>query len=146
MNKDVLITMKSIQTIDNDSNETELITQAVYEPLADGGFRISYDETDATGFLGAKTVLSCYGNRRASICRSGIASSNLVIDREKKQHCHYGTPYGELMVGIYTHAIINKLSENGGDLYMKYTIDINSSHISDNEIYINVRPAGGVYH
>lgn len=141
MKKDVLMILKSVQSVDDERNETELITPAVLTPLKNGGFSIAYDETEATGFEGSRTVLSCYGNKHASICRSGAVSSNLVIDKDKKQHCHYGTPYGELMVGIYTHSIVNELNENGGNLYMKYTIDINSSYVSDNEIFVTLRPS-----
>lgn len=141
MKKDVLMILKSVQSVDDERNETELITPAVLTPLKNGGFSIAYNETEATGFEGSKTVLSCYGNKHASICRSGAVSSNLVIDKDKKQHCYYGTPYGELMVGIYTHSIVNELNENGGNLYMKYTIDINSSYVSDNEIFVSLRPA-----
>lgn len=141
MKKSVLVTLKSIQSDDRNKNETELITEAEFETLKGGGFRISYAESDATGFDGSTTEVRCYGDKIASICRSGTASSNLVMEKDKKQHCHYGTPYGELMVGIYTHAIVNGLTEDGGDLYMKYTVDINSSFVSDNEILLHVTPS-----
>ncbi len=141
MKKDVLITMKSIQSVEDDSNEIELITEGVMKTLKDGGFQLVYNESEATGFDGAKTTVCCYGDKLASISRSGSVQSTLVIDKEKKQHCLYGTPYGELMVGIYTHSIINKLTEDGGNLYMKYTVDINSSYVSDNEVLIIVQPA-----
>lgn len=144
MNKDVLITLRSIQSVENDRSETELITQAEFTPLDDGGFQISYDESEATGFKGSRTVVQCHGNHKASICRSGTATSNLIMDSKKKQHCHYGTPYGDMMVGIFTHAIVNELNEDGGSLYMKYTIDINSSYISDNEIFLKIQPTFNV--
>ena len=44
-----------------------------------------------------------------------------------------------MVIGIYTHALENKLDKNGGSLYMKYTIDINTSYMSDNEIIMNVK-------
>ncbi|MBQ8826518.1 MAG: DUF1934 domain-containing protein [Oscillospiraceae bacterium] len=141
MKKDVLITLRSIQTANGDSNETEIITEGTFSTLKNEGFRIIYNESAATGFEGSKTTVCCYGDTHASICRTGTAQSTLIIDKNKKQHCVYGTPYGELMMGIYTHSIVNKLDKNGGELYMKYTVDINSSYISDNEILIIVRPA-----
>ncbi len=141
MNSDVLLTLRSIQSVDGNENSTELITQAKYKALKDGSFQITYDESEVTGFAGATTIVTCKGNKEASICRTGgNAVSNLIMDVDKKQHCHYGTPYGELMVGIFTHAIVNELDENGGNLYMKYTIDINSSYVSDNEIVMHISP------
>ena len=136
--KDVLITLKSIQSSYSEKEETELITEGRLRKV-DGGFQIMYDETEATGFLGSTTVLSCFGNSRASMERIGTAPSTLIIEKNKKHHCHYGTPYGELMVGVYTHMIDNSLTENGGKLYFKYTLDVNSSYVSDNEVYINVK-------
>ena len=53
MNKDVLITLRSIQSVENDRSETELITQAEFTPLDDGGFQIAYDESVATGLEGS---------------------------------------------------------------------------------------------
>ncbi len=41
-------------------------------------------------------------------------------------------------MGIFTHCIDNNIGEDGGDLYLKYTVDINSSYVSDNEIYIKI--------
>lgn len=144
MNKDVVITLRSVQHVDSNSAETELITEAKYRTNDDGGYSITYKESAATGFEGSTTEVSCYGNKYATIFRTGPANSNLVIDAEKKQHCHYGTPYGDFVVGIYTHKIESTLDDNGGDLYMKYTVDINSSYVSDNEIFLNVRENGGV--
>ena len=138
MKKDVVITLKSVQYVDDNRAETELTTEAQFKHIKNG-YSITYKESEATGFDGSTTVLTCYGNKYATILRSGTAASNLVIDSDKKQHCHYGTPYGDFMVGIYTHKIDNKLTDNGGELYMKYTVDINSSYVSDNEIFLSVR-------
>ena len=42
-------------------------------------------------------------------------------------------------IGIYTHYIKNNLGEDGGTLHMKYTLDINTSYMSDNEIIVTVK-------
>ena len=46
-----------------------------------------------------------------------------------------------MVIGIYTHKLENNLNDNGGNLYMKYTIDINTSYMSDNEIIMNIKKA-----
>lgn len=135
-----LIEMKSIQSIYDDKTETELITAGKFS-IKDGCYVISYLDSEATGFEGSETSVSVTGNKYASIVRRGTSSSDLVIEPGKRHHCHYSTPYGDMVVGIYTHAIENELDENGGRLYMKYTIDINTSYMSDNEIIMNVKKA-----
>jgi uncharacterized beta-barrel protein YwiB (DUF1934 family) len=140
--KEVLITLKSVQWIEKESSETELITRGTAERTPDGGgVRICYEESAATGFDGCKTVLTCYGDDMATMTRDGglAFSSDFVIEKGKKHHCHYNTPYGPLVLGVYTHAIENGLTESGGNLYMKYTIDVNSCYLSDTEVFLSIR-------
>lgn len=135
--KGVIITLKSIQSDGNNSNATELITEGLYEKTKDG-YMITYDESEATGYKGSTTVLTTIGDKQVIMQRTGSTNSNLFIEKGKKHHCHYGTPYGDFMVGITTKDIQSSLNDNGGDLYMKYVVDINSSYISDHEIIINI--------
>lgn len=132
-----MIKMKSTQIIDGESNELELITEGKYENR-DNTYCIEYVDSEATGFEGSTTTIEVTGKSLATINRSGSTNSNLVIELGKKHHCHYETPYGDMMVGIYTHKILNQLNSDGGHLYLKYTIDINSSYVSDNEIDLNI--------
>ena len=124
-------------TIDNDSSRTDLTTSGTFRTL-EGGYQLKYEESEVTGFKGSTTYLSVFGNSLVNLRRIGTAPSDLTIEKGKKHHCHYGTPYGEFTMGIYTHGIVNNIDENGGELYLKYTVDINSSLVSDNEIYIKV--------
>lgn len=136
--KTVMITMKSVQNADGESNETELITEGKLICMEDR-YRIEYYDSEATGFDDSITSIDIINENLAAINRTGKAQSNLVIEINKKHHCHYGTPYGDMMVGIYAHKISSDVDENGGQLYLKYTVDINSSYISDNEIIMNVK-------
>ena len=135
MEKEVLIKLTSIQTVDKESTETELITSGTIEEK-DGEYIIRYNESEATGFEGSQTILTVKNSDWVSIERRGKAYSNLIIEMDTKHHCHYGTPFGDFTVGIFAHSIINELSDCKGKLYLKYTIDINSSYVSDNEILI----------
>ncbi len=135
-NNTVMIKMKSIQTIDDEANEMELFTEGTYD-CTDQKYTIKYEDSEATGYAGSSTTIELDGNI-ASINRIGKSNSNLIIEVGKKHFCHYETPFGDMMVGIYTHKIQNELNLSGGYLYMRYTIDINSSYISDNEIIMNI--------
>lgn len=130
--------MKSIQITDDDKSETELVTSGNFN-FENGKYTVSYLDSEATGFEGSETKVTVMNNEIATITRRGTSISDLTIEPGKKHHCYYATPYGEMAVGIFTHKIENNLSENGGKLYMKYTIDINTSYVSDNEIILNVK-------
>ncbi len=139
MKDNAIITMISIQKVYEDKEEIELITKGHFE-IAENSFRISYEDTETTGFKGATTEISVNkDNKIASVTRTGVSDSILIMEAGKKHHCQYGTPFGSMDIGIFTHFIKNTLSENGGELHMKYTMDMNSSYISDNEIIVNVK-------
>jgi len=139
MKQKVQLKMRTVLEYDGERSETELLTYCTIEKNG-SSFVISYEESDATGFDGATTTITAEGEKIVSIQRRGTANANLVIETGKKHHCLYGTPYGGLTVGIFTHKISNTLFEGGGSLYLKYTIDVNTSYISDNEIYLDVYP------
>ena len=138
MEKDVMINLTSINSVDREQSKTELMTPGKFIALENGGFQLKYDETEVTGFKGSTTCLSFFGNNLVNLKRTGTASSELILEKDKKHHCHYGTPYGDFTMGIYTHCIDNNVNADGGELYLKYTVDINSSYVSDNEIYIKI--------
>lgn len=140
--KKVTITLKSISDSGHGAPDVmELITEGTFKPIKLGnadGWEISYEDSEATGFAGSTTTVTCIGSELASMRRSGSADSHLVIEKDRRHHCHYGTEYGDMLLGISASRIINRLSEEGGVLYFKYTIDINSAFVSENEIYFEV--------
>lgn len=140
MKKEAYIDIKSTQSADEEKDITELFT---YGKFARGrvknNYKISYEESEATGFDGNVVTLDVMGNDMVTLNRMGTAMGNLIIEKGKKHHCHYGTPYGDFMVGITADEIRSELNDYGGNLYLKYTIDINSSFMSENEMHINIK-------
>lgn len=134
----VTISLVSTQSDGKTTEQTELITRGRLEKKADR-FVISYDETEATGFEGTVTELSIYGNEKVTLNRTGEYMSNLIIEKGKKHHCHYGTPYGDIMVGVNSKEISANLTEKGGNVSFKYVIDVNSSYLGDFDISIDVK-------
>lgn len=137
MKENVLISLKSIQYQDDDTSKTELLTKARF--IREDGFDIiSYEDTSATGFEGSVTTIKVDGGKNASIVREGTANSALSLEIGRKHYCQYGTPYGCLQIGVYTHTIKNTIAKDGR-LYLKYTLDLNSSFLSDNEIIMTIQ-------
>lgn len=132
----VMLSLTSIQWADGEKSETELLTKAVMT-RSGGKDIISYEDTQATGFEGSVTTITVTGSKYASIVREGTANSMLSLEIGRKHYCQYGTPFGTMQIGVYAHAIENDLSANGS-LYLKYSLDLNSSHLSDNEIIMKI--------
>lgn len=139
MKKKVCINIKSIQHTEEDNDTTELFTYGFLSKSRNKDeYIVTYEESEATGFDGSYVVLDIKENI-VKMQRKGAVSSSLIIEKGKKHHCHYGTEYGEFMIGINADDIKNDLGDSGGNLYLKYTIDINSGFLSENEMFINIK-------
>lgn len=135
MKNNVMISLTSIQWQDGEKSKTELVTKA--KRFKSGRFDvISYEDTEATGFEGSVTTIKA-DDSTVCITREGTANSMLSLEVGKKHFCQYETPYGCLQLGVYTHNIDNTLTEDGR-LYLKYSLDLNTSHLSDNEIIMAI--------
>lgn len=138
--KDALIKLISTQNDGEDSESTELITRGKYGRARDG-YIIEYDETEATGYAGSKTVIKAFDSgKKIALERTGSTHSSLIAELGIKHHCQYGTPYGDFMVGINTKEIKKELNAQGGHLDFSYVIDINSTFVGDFRIFVNVTP------
>lgn len=139
MKKDVVINIRGIQYLeDSDNDIVELMTVGRFY-RKNGDYYISYDETEATGFEGSRTTLRVEGDHRVTMLRSGQSRSQLIVEKGTRHQCHYETGYGSLMMGVSGDKIESTLSDEGGNLNFKYTLDINASMASENEVFINVK-------
>lgn len=133
-----MITVKSLQRIDDEVNETEIITEGTLDATAEG-FELRYVETDATGYDGANTLLKISENK-FELLRTGSVEGELIIELNKKNFCHYGTPYGELIVGVQAKYVRNNLSLFGGKAEAGYVMDMNSVLVGNYELTVEVKP------
>lgn len=137
MKKEVWIKIKGIQTVDGEKDVTELYTQGnFYEK--NGSHYIVYEESETTGYEGCRTILKVDGEQKVNLMRQGNARTNLLVEKDERNVGYYGTSEGEFQIGVSAHEIRNRLNEDGGEVYFKYSLDINSSHVSDNEVYVTV--------
>ena len=138
MKKDVYISIRGIQAIDGDRDVTELFTQGRFY-ARNNSYYITYDESEATGYEGSKTTLKVEGSRKVTLTRSGAVRSHLIVEAGERNIGHYGTAGGELIIGVNTRLIRSSLTDAGGDLRFSYSLDVNSSLVSENEVYVNVK-------
>ena len=139
MKKDVLITIKGVQSQDGERDEVELFTIGRFY-RRNGDYYISYDESEATGFEGTRTTVKVeQGDHRVTMLRSGNTRSQLVVERGVRHQCSYDTGYGSVTIGVLGDRVISSLTDEGGDLEFQYSLDINASLASENQVYINIK-------
>lgn len=133
--KEVMISLTTVQIQDGERVKTELMTKGTFSQ-SNSDYIISYEDTEATGFQGSTTTIKACDNI-IYITRHGTANTSMSFEMGKKHFSLYETPFGSMQVGVYAKNIINKINENG-QLYLKYSLDVNASPLSENEILIKI--------
>lgn len=139
MKKDVLISIKGVYNFEDEEQDiVELFTTGQYYKK-DGDYYICYDESEATGFDGSKTVLRVEQERQVTMERTGNANTQLIVQNGVRHQCHYDMGFGDMMIGIRGSLIQSTLNDHGGDLRFRYSMDVNSLIASENELIVNVK-------
>lgn len=132
-----LIKIVGTQTADGEVDTIELTTNGTLDRVADG-WKLCYNETEATGMEGTVTQLDITEDR-LNLMRLGTHPSMLILEKNKRHHCNYHTPYGTIDLGTYTSELAYDLSENGGQLTFCYTLGFNGGINSAHEVHITVQ-------
>ena len=139
MKNDVMIELKSLIESLGESENIELSTRGKILAKENAIF-LSYRETEQSGYDGCTVLIKAEGNDRVTISRSGDANSHLLCENGKRNLCSYGTPHGNLTLGVTCGNIKNSLNENGlGELEVSYELDVNGGLIGKNKLRIKIR-------
>lgn len=139
LKENYIIHIKSRIEQDGEPQTIELMTRGSFV-LKNGSFYISYKETEATGYEGCITTLKLAADgSRVAMMRFGQASTQLVIEKARRNLCHYETGYGSMTLGVTADEIECGLTEHGGSARFSYLLDTdNAGTMSRNALEITV--------
>lgn len=138
MKYEVWITVRGEQCYAGaDPDRTELTAPGTLEKT-EGGWLLTYQETEATGLEGTCTALRI-GPERTILRRSGSLSSEMVFETGKLHTSLYELPYGALTVDIRTESVRHRLSEQGGVLEIRYHMEVEQQLSSRNCLKIQIK-------
>ncbi len=135
----VLINIKGKQKY-ADSAEwdvTEITTEGILEKT-EKGFKILYDESKLIGAENVKSEV-IVENGIAEVIRTGPVTTAMTVEKGKRHTCFYSTPEGDFSIGIFGESVTSRLKDLKAEIYMSYTIDVNTSLISENKMLIKVK-------
>ena len=138
LREDYTVTVVGRQTWDGEAGEISLNTTGTY--IHRGGAKfVAYREYDPENPKVRYTALLKVEPGKVTLMRQGSAT-RLVLEEGRRHLCLYDTGYGTLSVGVFASQIRSCLSEEGGALQVRYTLDIDSNFTSENEITVEIRP------
>ena len=139
--REILLTIKDRHVQGGDSDSSELITTGTFEGTADD-YCICYAEQDEA-LKDCVTTLHVEGERRVTLVRTGSTTAEMILEQHKRHNCHYNTPYGGFILGVYAKQITSRVlpDQACGALAFRYTLDFNSANSTENELNIFFKEA-----
>ena len=130
----VQISLRSAQTIDGDTAESEMTACGTWERTPHG-VRLCYTESDNDG--GATVTVTVRGARTV-IERRGEISSQLILEEGKRHACRYETPYGCLELHTKAKRLLFSDLGNTAVLRADYTLEMNGA-CTEQEIEFRIK-------
>jgi uncharacterized beta-barrel protein YwiB (DUF1934 family) len=76
------------------------------------------------------------GDGVVTVARRGTFGSDLVFQQGHRYEGSYRTPFGELSMGIYPTQVDYNISENDGEVSLRYQLDIQGKYTSVHKLDI----------
>jgi len=138
--KKVLISIKGLPVFtENEDEAFELMTDGEYKKTDDVS-TFSYIENPFTG-QGQDGFLTTFAveKDRITLSRGDDISSDMIFSEKQKHHFLYDTPFGSVMMGIDTHSIKQNMDDNGGNIEIRYDIEVDNIAVSRNLFRIDIK-------
>ena len=123
--------------LDQDPEVIELVTEGTLEEN-NGGWDLSYEESDLTGLQGVTTTFRIEPGKIV-LTRTGRLSSQMVFVEGQQHDSLYQMDFGALMLTVCATQVAFDLSEEGGVVDLVYNIEIeqNAAGVIDYHLEIN---------
>lgn len=139
MIEDVIISIRGQQLYEGqEADVIELMTEGTLERDPEGGYLLSYQESELTGLEGTKTVFHIQGNQ-VMLTRVGTLNSMMIFEEGVRHLSMYETPHGTISVGINTRHMRAQIDPGGGEIEINYAIEINHALAGQNLFQVKVK-------
>jgi len=140
MTKDVLVSVKGLQYQVSPDEAMEMIASGEYYFRNDKHY-VLYEEImeDNDGDNGISKNTLKVSENIVELIKKGGSDVHMVFEKDKKNLTYYNTPFGSLLIGIFTTSIEVKEETDSLQVKLEYDLEINNSFVSSCDINIKVK-------
>lgn len=136
MNNEVVIKISGLQKLNETGDDVEFLAAGKYYKKNNRHYLLYEDIDEEFDKLTKNTIK--FDNDWVEVTRKGVVGSKLVFRKGENNQSIYNTPFGDMLMEVYTKDIAMEELENNINLKIEYTLTVNSAKLSDNSISINV--------
>ena len=138
MKQAVVLSLRGTQTYEGQEPDViELVTEGTME-FRDGGWDISYEESQLTGLEGVTTTFRVEPGT-VILERTGNLRSRMVFQKDVPHDSLYQMSFGTMMITVCAKYLFLDIVEDGGVNDLLYTIDIENNAAGTVDYHLDIR-------
>ena len=138
MKQEVVLRIQGRQAYDDQEPDViELVTEGTME-LVDGGWDISYEETELTGMAGVTTTFRVEPGK-VTLRRTGKLRSEMVFQEGIRHESLYQLDFGALLMSVTAKQVFFDIVPDGGVIDLSYKIEIENSAAGMVDYHLDIR-------
>lgn len=138
MKQDVTLSIEGRQSYQGQEPEIiELLTDGTME-FRNGGWDISYEESELTGLAGVTTTFRVEPGK-VTLTRKGPLNSTMVFQENVVHESLYQMPFGALMLSVKATSVFFDIVPDGGVIDLSYNINIENSEAGVIDYHLDIR-------
>ncbi len=138
MKQEVVLNIRGRQRYDGQEPDViELVTEGTME-FTDGGWDISYEETELTGLPGVTTTFRVEPGK-VTLRRTGKLLSEMVFQEGVRHESLYQLDFGALLMTVTAKQVYFDIMPDGGMIDLVYSIEIEHSAAGLVDYHLDIR-------
>lgn len=138
MKRKVMLSIRGSQAYrDQEPDVIELVTEGQME-FVDGGWNISYAESDLTGLAGVMTTFRVEPDK-VILSRTGNLRSTMEFQVGTTHDSLYQMEFGALMISVTTRHLFFDILPEGGCIDLVYEIEIEKTEGGTVDYHLDIR-------
>lgn len=138
MKKEVALAIRGSQRYQDQEPEViELMTDGTME-FRNGGWDISYQETELTGMAGVTTTFRVEPGK-VTLDRKGALKSQMIFQENVVHESLYQMPFGALMLSVKATSVFFDILPDGGVIDLSYNIEIENTQAGVIDYHLDIR-------
>lgn len=138
MKQNVVLAIRGKQTYEDQEPEIiELVTEGTME-FKDGGWDISYQESELTGLAGVTTTFRVEQGK-VILTRTGNLKSQMIFEMGVPHDSLYQMAFGTLMLTVQAKFLYFDIVPDGGTIDLVYSIDIENTACGEIDYHLDIR-------
>ncbi len=134
----VVLSLQGRQTYEGQEPDViSLVTEGEME-LRDGGWDVSYEETELTGLQGVTTTFRVEPGK-VTLNRTGKLNSQMVFQEGHTHDSLYQMEFGAMMISVCAQRVFFDIGPEGGMIDLIYNIDIENSAAGTVDYHLDIR-------